>query len=163
MESGRGACRVKLSKPAHGLVGGQRLYGHASLLQVLDHLGIGPHAAVGAGAHNQVRRKLVQDLNQVVEHQRVAIFAPLVPYHPVGQDDEVLGLLAPIDDNPPELILVDPRHLMLTAHPLRPIATGLTATIRRLDSNTLHLVNPDRYVMELARRSPRPNRVRAGA
>jgi hypothetical protein len=112
VEGGRGACRVKLSEPAHGLAGGQRLYGHAPLLQLLDRVGIGPHAAVGAGAHDQMRRKLVQDLNQVVEHQRVTVSAPLVPNHPVGEDDEVLGLLAPVDNDPPELILVDPRHLI---------------------------------------------------
>jgi nicotinamidase/pyrazinamidase len=33
---------------------------------------------------------------------------------------------------------------------------------RRSGHRTLHLVNPDRYVVELARRSPGPDRVRAG-
>jgi hypothetical protein len=28
----------------------------------------------------------------------------------VGQDDEVLGLLASVDNDPPELVVVDPRH-----------------------------------------------------
>jgi hypothetical protein len=37
-----------------------------------------------------MRRKLVQDLGQVGEHQRVAILAPPVPHHPAGQDDESL-------------------------------------------------------------------------
>jgi hypothetical protein len=57
-----------------------------------------------------VGREVVQDLDQVIEHQRVAVPAPPVPHHPVGQDDEVLGLLASVDDDPPELVLVDPRH-----------------------------------------------------
>src|SRR4029453_14066353 len=95
VEGGCGVRWIQFTEAAHGLAGRQRLYGHAPLLQLLDRVGIGPHAAVGAGAHDQVRRKLVQNLNQVVEHQRVAVSAPPVPHHPVGQDDEVLGLLAP--------------------------------------------------------------------
>ena len=68
MEGGRGAWRVKRSEPAHGLAGRQRLYGHAALPELLERGGIGPHAAVGAGAHDQMRRKLVQGLDRVVEH-----------------------------------------------------------------------------------------------
>src|SRR5215218_7067097 len=42
---------------------------------------------------------------------RVAVPAPPVPHHLVGQDDEVLGLLTPVDDDPPELVMVDaPSH-----------------------------------------------------
>jgi hypothetical protein len=107
MEGGRGACRVKRSEPAHGLAGRQRLHGHAAFPELLERGGIGPHAAVGAGAHDQMRRKLIQDLDRVVEHQRVAVSAPPVPHHPVGQDDEILGLLACVDDDLPELVVVD--------------------------------------------------------
>jgi hypothetical protein len=78
MEGGRGTRRVELSEPAHGLAGGQRLHRHAALLELLDRVGIGPHAAVGAGAHNQVGGKLVQDLAEVVEDERVAVLAPPV-------------------------------------------------------------------------------------
>jgi hypothetical protein len=60
MEGGRGACRVKRSEPAHDLAGRQRLHGHAALPELLERGGIGPHAAVGAGAHDQMRRKLIQ-------------------------------------------------------------------------------------------------------
>jgi hypothetical protein len=110
VEGGRGACRVKLTEVAYGLAGGQRLHSHPALLELPDRVGIGPHAAVGASAHDQVRRKLVQDLNQVVEQQHVAVLAPPVPHHPAGQDDEVLGLLASVDDDPPELVVVYARH-----------------------------------------------------
>ena len=42
---------------------------------------------------------------------RVAVPAPPVPHHLVGQDDEVLGLLTPVDDDRPELVMVDaPSH-----------------------------------------------------
>src|SRR5829696_5954248 len=140
VEGGRGACRVKLSEAAHGLAGGQRLYGHAPLLQLLDHFGIGPHAAVGASAHDQMRRKLVQDLDQVVEHQRMAIFAPPIPYHPVGQDDEVLGLLAPVDDNPPELIPVDPRHPTAPQRVGRLVAPGRSAGLASWNERTARLL-----------------------
>jgi hypothetical protein len=77
----------------------------AAITSIAHKFGIGPHAAVGAGPHDQMRRKLVQDLDKVIEHQRVAVSAPPVPYHPVRQDDEVLGLLTPVDNDPPELIL----------------------------------------------------------
>jgi hypothetical protein len=110
VERGRGACRIQFTEVAYGLAGGQRLHGHAPLLQLLDRVRIGPHAAVGTGPHDQMRRKFVQDLNQVVEDERVAVSAPPVPHHPVGQDDEILGLLASVDDDPPELVVVDPRH-----------------------------------------------------
>jgi hypothetical protein len=51
-----------------------------------------------------VGRELVQDVDQVVQDQPVAVPAPPVPYHPAGQDDEVLGLLASVDDDPPEVV-----------------------------------------------------------
>jgi hypothetical protein len=105
MEGGRGACRVKRSEPAHGLAGRQRLHGHAALPELLERGGIGPHVAVGAGAHDLMRRKLIQDLDRVVEHQRVAVSASPVPHHPVGQD-EVLALLACVDDDLSELVVV---------------------------------------------------------
>jgi hypothetical protein len=54
-----------------------------------------------------MRRKLIQDLDRVVEHQRVAVSAPPVPHHPVGQDDEIVGFLACVDDDLPELVVVD--------------------------------------------------------
>jgi hypothetical protein len=57
-----------------------------------------------------VRRKLAQDLGKVVEDERMAVPAPPAPHHPVGQDDQVPGLLASVDDDPPELVVVDPRH-----------------------------------------------------
>ena len=101
MKGGRSACRVELTEPAHGLAGGQRLHGHTSLLQLLDRVGIGPHPAVGARTHDQVRRELVQHVGEVVEYQRVTLLAPPVPHHPVGQDDEGPGLLASVDDDPP--------------------------------------------------------------
>jgi hypothetical protein len=95
------ACRVELSEAAHGLAGGQRLQSHAALLELPDRVRIGPHAAVGAGPNDQARGMLVQDLGQVVQDERVAVLAPPVPHHPVGQDDEVLGLLASVDDDSP--------------------------------------------------------------
>ena len=110
VEGGRGACRVELTEPAYGLAGGQRLHSHPALLELPDRAGIGPHAAVGPRADDQVGRELVQDLDQVVEDEPVAVLAPPVPHHPVGQDDEVSGLLASVDDDPPELVVVDPRH-----------------------------------------------------
>ena len=55
-------------------------------------------------------REVVQDLDQVVEDEPVAVLAPPVPHHLVGQDDEVVGLLASVDDDPPELVVVDPRY-----------------------------------------------------
>ena len=110
VEGGRGVCRVELTEAVHGLAGGQRLYGHPALLELPDRVGIGPHAAVGPRADNQVGREVVQGLDQVVEDERVAVLAPSVPQHPVGQDDEVVGLLASVDDDPPELVVVDPRH-----------------------------------------------------
>jgi hypothetical protein len=41
----------------------------------------------------------VQDLGKVIEGKRVAVLAPPVPHHPVGQHDEVVGLLASVDDD----------------------------------------------------------------
>jgi hypothetical protein len=110
VEGGCGACRVELTEAVHGLAGGQRLHGHAALLELLDDVGIGPHAAVSAGAHDQVGRQFLQDLNQVVQDEGVAVLAPPVPQHPAGQDDKVVGLLASVNDDPPELVVVDPRH-----------------------------------------------------
>jgi hypothetical protein len=110
VEGGRGACRVELTKAAYGLAGGQRLHSHPALLELPDRVGFGPHAAVGTCADDQVGREVVQNLDQVVEDERVAVLAPPVPHHPVGQDDEVVGLLASVDDDPPELVVVDPRH-----------------------------------------------------
>jgi hypothetical protein len=110
VEGGRGACRIQFTQAAHGLAGGQRLHGHPALLELLDRVGIGPHAAVGARAHDQVGGELVQDFAEVVEDECVAVLAPPVPHDPVRQDDEVLGLHAPVDDDPPELVVVDPRH-----------------------------------------------------
>jgi hypothetical protein len=54
--------------------------------------------------------KLVQDLAEVVEHQRVPLLPPPGPRHPVGQDDEAVGLLASGDDDPSELVVVHARH-----------------------------------------------------
>jgi hypothetical protein len=62
------------------------------------------------GPHDQVRRKLLQDLGEVVQDERVAVPAPPVPQYPVGQDDQVLGLLASVDHDPAELVVVDARH-----------------------------------------------------
>src|ERR671923_1585913 len=71
VECGCGACRVELSEPAHSLAGGQRLHSHATLLELLDRVGVGPHPAVGTGPHDELGRKLIQDLAKVVDHQRV--------------------------------------------------------------------------------------------
>jgi hypothetical protein len=60
MKGGRSACRVELTEPAHGLAGGQGLHGHAALLELPDRAGVGPQAAVGAGAHDEVAGELVQ-------------------------------------------------------------------------------------------------------
>ena len=79
VEGGRGACRVKLTEATYGLGGRQRLHSHPALLELPDRVGIGPHAAVGTRADDQVGREVVQDLDQVVEHQRVAVLAPPVP------------------------------------------------------------------------------------
>jgi hypothetical protein len=110
VEGGRGACRVKFTEAAYGLACGQRLHRHAAVLELLDRVGIGAHAPVGAGADDQVGRELVQDLGKVVGHQGVAVVSPPVPHHPVGQDDQVPGLLASVDDDLSELVVVDPRH-----------------------------------------------------
>ena len=65
-------------------------------------------------------------VNEVVEHQRVAVPAPPVPHHLVRQDDEVLGLLTPVDDDPPELVMVDARHppLPRVRSPRGPVPIG---------------------------------------
>ena len=110
MEGSCGVRRIQFTEAAHGLAGGQRLHGPAAVLELLERVGIGPHAAVGAGADDQVGRKFAEDLGKVVEDERVAVPAPPVPHHPAGQDDQVPGLLASINDDPPELVVVDPRH-----------------------------------------------------
>ena len=80
MEGGRGACRVELTEAAHRLGGGQRLHGHAALLQLEDRVGIGPHAAVGAGPHDQVRGKLLKDLDEIVKTFTRADFAQAITF-----------------------------------------------------------------------------------
>jgi hypothetical protein len=85
VEGGCGVRRIQFTEAAHGLAGGQRLHGHAALLELLDRVGIGPHPAVGAGADDQVGRKFIQDLGKVVEDERVAVVSPPVPHHPVGR------------------------------------------------------------------------------
>jgi hypothetical protein len=89
MKGGGDVCQVQLGEAAHCLVGGQRLHGHTALLELSDRVGIGPHAAVGAGARRPGARELVQDLGKVVKDERVAVLAPPVPHHPVGQRNEV--------------------------------------------------------------------------
>lgn len=42
-----------------------------TLLELLDRVGIGPQAAVGAGAHHQMARELVQHIGQVLEDERL--------------------------------------------------------------------------------------------
>ena len=85
VEGGRGTPRVQLTEAAHGLAGRHHLHPHAPILELPDHLGIGPQAAIGAGPHHQVRRKLLQDLNKVVHDQPMAVLAPPVPHHRSGR------------------------------------------------------------------------------
>jgi hypothetical protein len=54
VEGGRSARRAALTEAAHGLAGGQRLHGHAAFLVLVDRVGIGPQAAVGAGPDDEI-------------------------------------------------------------------------------------------------------------
>ena len=85
MKGGRRACRVELTEAAHGLAGGQRLHSHAELWNV-GPVEIGPLAPVP----HEVGRELVQDLDKVID----------------PQDDQIVGLLASVDDDAPNLEVI---------------------------------------------------------
>jgi hypothetical protein len=54
--------------------------------------------------------KLLEDVLEIVEDQRVAVLPPPVPHDPVRQADQVMGLLLSVDHDPPELVGVDEGH-----------------------------------------------------
>jgi hypothetical protein len=54
--------------------------------------------------------KLVQHVPEVVQDQSMTVPTPPVRDHPVREDDQVAGLLIPVNHDPAEAVLIDLRH-----------------------------------------------------
>src|SRR6266487_689502 len=71
---------------------------------------VGLHLPVGTSADHQVLRQVVQHLIKVFGHERMPLLPPPIPYHAVRQDDQIALLLPTVNDNPPELVMLDACH-----------------------------------------------------
>src|SRR5215218_9144462 len=108
---GRGrAPLVRVSVAAHGVGSEQHLDVDPATLQLLDHGARRPQPAVRAGAEDELLGKLVLDIAEVLDRERVALVPPPVREDAIGQHDQVARLLLTIDDDPPEAVVLQTGH-----------------------------------------------------
>ncbi len=119
MECGRRAARVELAVATDSLVRRQGLDLDAPPPQLLDCLRVGTHLPVGARAHDQPLRQLLDHVAEIGKHQSVPIRPPPVGEHTLGEHDHVARLLLAVNDEVTELVSLDPRHRLTSRSSLR--------------------------------------------
>jgi len=130
VERGGRVIGVEPEVALHGVGCRERLDVDAARAEPLERFRVGPEAAVRARADDQPLRQLVEDVGEVVEHEAVPVPAPPVADDPAGQDDDVAGLLAPVDDDAAEALPLDPRHRSQPALASRRRSATLRASSR---------------------------------
>ena len=110
MQRRRCAGRVELREQPNSLARGDRVDLDAALPERLERSRIGLQAPVGACADHQSLGKLSEDVLEILEDEGVAVTTPPAANDPVGQDDQVSPMLLAVDEHPPELVSLDPRH-----------------------------------------------------
>src|SRR5215211_7284229 len=119
MECGGRAARVELAVATDGLVRRQGLDLDAPLPQLLECLRVGTHLPVGARAHDQALRQLLDHILEIGKHESVPISPPPVGEHTLGEHDHVARLLLTVDDEVTESVSLDPRHRITSRSSLR--------------------------------------------
>src|SRR5438093_9927224 len=119
VQCGRPAARVELAVATDGLVRRQGFDLEAPLPQLLDCLRFGTHLPVGAHAHDQPLRQLLDDVAEIGKDQSVPISPPPVGEHTLGEHDHVARLLLTVDDDVTESVSLDPRHRLTSRSSLR--------------------------------------------
>src|SRR5215210_3971738 len=110
MECGRRAARVELAVATDSLVRRQGLDLDAPLPQLLDCLRVRTHPPVGAHAHDQALRQLLDDVAEIGKDEPVPIRPPPVGEHTVGEHDHVARLLLTVDDEVTESVSLESWH-----------------------------------------------------
>ena len=110
MQRSRGPALVELSVTAHSRIGGQALDRHAAPLERREHRGIWAQSPVRAHADDQPFGKRVQHLLEILQGKRVSLAPPPVAEDPIGQHDQVTGVLCPVDRQPAKGVVAEPRH-----------------------------------------------------
>jgi hypothetical protein len=110
VESGGCASLVRRPVAADRLGGVNRNDFDPLPLEGLDHGGIGLELPVRPAAEDEPLRKLVAHIVEILVRERMAVAAPPVADDAVRQDDQVVCVLLAIHDDPPEAVLLEPRH-----------------------------------------------------
>jgi hypothetical protein len=63
-----------------------------------------------AAAEDEPLGQFVEDLVEVLDRERVAVAPPPLADDAIGEDDDVTGVLDPVDQHPTRSVSLDPRH-----------------------------------------------------
>src|SRR5439155_6616505 len=142
VQCGRRAARVELAVATDSLVRRQGLDLDAPLPELLERLRVGTHLPVGAHAHDQPLRQLLEDVAEIGEHESVPIRPPPVEEHTLGEHDHVTRLLLTVDDQVTEAVSLDPRHRLTSRSslPSSPCRACKMETLTRIASARVRAV-----------------------
>jgi hypothetical protein len=101
---------VELSVATDRIGGAQHLDVDPATLQLLDDGSRRTEPAVRTRAEYELLGEIILNLAEVVERERVAVPPPPVGEDAVGQHDDVARLLLAVHDDPPEAVVLKPRH-----------------------------------------------------
>jgi hypothetical protein len=103
----RRSARIELAVPANRVRRRQGLNLDAVAFKLPDRIGIGAHAPVRAGTYEQMFRKILTDVIEIVEHESVSVCAPPVCDDTIGQHDQVPRLFFAVHNEAAEAIALE--------------------------------------------------------
>ena len=104
---------VQLAEPDHGAIRWEALDLDPALAQTLQRGGVGAHLRRRPHPHDQPLGELIENVLEILEHQRVPVATPPVPYDPAGHHDQVARLRLSFHHEATEPVVLDPRHVLM--------------------------------------------------
>src|SRR5918995_5906569 len=104
---------VQLAEPDHGAIRWEALHLDPTLAQTLQRGGVGAHLRRRPHPHDQPLGELIKNVLEILEHQRVPVATPPVPYDPARHHDQVARLRLSFHHDATEPVVLDLRHVFM--------------------------------------------------
>jgi hypothetical protein len=103
---------VQLAEPDHGAICWEALHLDPALAQTLQRGRVGAHLRRRSHPNDQPLGELIKNVLEILEHQRVPVATPPVPYDPARHHDQVARLRLSFHHDATEPVVLDLRHVL---------------------------------------------------